>query len=99
MDFGHQMGEEDHQSRGPAMCHGHAGSVFVPSINTTTSAKAACFWPLCKRPRGRLHMRWWRDVIHKDIEELGFPKPSADEVFMWAQCGEEWICDTLANTD
>ena len=54
-----------------------------------------------KRPRGRPHMRWWRDVIPKDIEELGFPKPSAEEAFMWAQSREDWrlICSTLANTD
>ena len=118
MDFGHQMGRENHQSGGSATCHGHAGSVFVHSINTTSSVKAACFGHFArhdgithsvmvyipegaKRPRGRPHMRWWRDVIPKDIEELGFPKPSAEEAFMWAQSREDWrpICSTLANTD
>ena len=118
MDFRHQVGRENHQSGGPASCHGHAGSVFVPSIGTASPAKVAGVWPLArhdgiahsamiyipegaKRPRGRPHMRWWRDVIPKDIEELGFPKPSAEEAFMWAQSREDWrlICSTLANTD
>ena len=42
-----------------------------------------------ERPRGRSHMRCWRDIITKDIKELGFPKPPAEEAFMWAQSRED----------
>ena len=38
-----------------------------------------------KRPHGRPYTRWWQDVIPKDIQHLGFPKPSGEEAFMRAQ--------------
>ena len=112
------MGRENHQARGPATCHGHAGSVLCTPSTQLRQLRLRAFGHFAchdgithsamvyipegtKRPRGRPHMKWWKDVIPKDIEELGFPKPSVEEAFMWAQSREDWrlICSTLVNTD
>ena len=43
-----------------------------------------------KRPCGRPYTKWWQDVILKDVHQLGFPKASAAEAFMWAQRRDDW---------
>ena len=64
------------------------------------------------RVRWILGIRWEEKITNQEVQHraaamLGqflcppFPKPSAEEAFMWAQSREDWrlISSTLANTD